>query len=108
MNIQFHQELGQQRRPPIDWVGSALVAVLAGVTFFCLVAIFPVVWTAIADMGWRQMEIDLRRCVAINENASRLECFDRRIGRNPPHPARGANPPASIFGHGEGDNPIPH
>jgi hypothetical protein len=38
------------------------------------------------------------RCVAMSNDAERLECYDRQARRSPTPPAKGANPPAVIFG----------
>ena len=53
--------------------------------------------------NWRQPRVDIRQCFHIRNEAERLDCYDKRIVQIPPHPARGANAPVSIFGPKVGD-----
>ena len=80
-----------------DIAVAMLIAGLVAAVLFCLVAIFPAVWTVMTEMPSRQ-PADSRQCVELKDQAARLECFDKRIPKTPPHPAKGANAPVSIFG----------
>jgi hypothetical protein len=91
-------EFAQFRRlSATDVAVATLVAGLAAAILYCLVAIFPAIWTVMTEMPSRQ-PADVRQCVELKDQAARLECFDKRIPKTPPHPAKGANAPVSIFG----------
>jgi hypothetical protein len=79
-----------------DWVEKALLGVIVGAVLFCAGLLAIPLWSAITQTASQQIEP--HQCVAINNDAARLECYDRQISRRPTPPARGANPPETLFG----------
>ena len=96
---QFEQS---KRLSITDFAVAMLIAGLAAAVLFCLVAIFPAIWTVMTEMPSRQ-QADVRQCVEFKDQAARLECFDKRTPKTAPHPAKGANAPISLFGRSAGD-----
>jgi hypothetical protein len=96
---QFEQS---KRLSATDITVAMLIAGLVAAVLFCLVAIFPAVWTVMTEMPSRQ-QADVRQCVELNDEIARLECFDKRTPKTLPHPAKGANAPISLFGRSASD-----
>jgi len=86
------------RSPFVKTIEALMIATLTLAVLICLAALVPVVWT-FANNGASSVRTDeLRPCAAIADDAARLPCFDEIARRPLPHPARGANPPAEVFG----------
>ncbi len=99
MTSLFHLNEHEQskRLSATDFAVAILIAGLTAAVLFCLVAIFPAVWTVMTEMPSRQ-QADIHECIEIKDQTARLECFDKRIPKTAPHPAKGANAPISLFG----------
>jgi hypothetical protein len=74
-----------------------LLGLLAAAVLICVVAISPVIWTAMKEVVTYQVQEDPRACLAIKDDTERLHCLETRVGRDMP-PARGAFAPRSTFG----------
>lgn|GEM_PF-2982775 len=84
------------KKEPEAWIEKALLgAILAAVLFCAVLLAFPI-WSVSTQVTSQQTEP--HQCVTMNDDAARLECYDRQAGRPPTPPAKGANPPATIFG----------
>ena len=78
-----------------DWTGKVLLGLILGSVLFCAGLLAFPIWSAITRIASQQTEPP---CIAMNNDAERLECYDRQAERSPTPPAKGANPPAAIFG----------
>jgi hypothetical protein len=86
------------RSPFVETIEALMIATLMLAVLICLAALVPGVWT-FANDGAASVRIDeVRRCAAVADDAARLSCFDEIARRPLPHPAKGANPPAEVFG----------
>jgi hypothetical protein len=83
-----------ERQQP-DWTGKVLLGLIVGAVLFCAALLAFPVWSAITQIASRQTEPP---CITMSNDAERLECYDRQARRSTTPPAKGANPPAVIFG----------
>jgi hypothetical protein len=83
------------KRQQAPWVEKVLLGLVLGSVLFCAGLLAFPIWSAITQIASRRTEPP---CIAMNNDAARLECYDRQAGRSPAPPAKGANPPAAIFG----------
>jgi hypothetical protein len=83
------------KKQQADWAGMALLGLILGSVLFCAALLAFPIWSAITRIAAQQTEPP---CIAMSNDAERLECYDRQAGRSPTPPAKGANPPAVIFG----------
>lgn len=72
-----------------------LVLILVSV-LFCAALIAFSIWFAATPI--ESLQTSHNQCVAIQDDSTRLECYDIQAGRRPTPPARGANPPELPFG----------
>jgi hypothetical protein len=84
-----------ERQQP-DWTGKVLLGLIMAAVLFCAALLAFPVWSAITQIASQPSEP--HRCIAMSNDAERLECYDRQARRSPTPPAKGANPPAVIFG----------
>jgi hypothetical protein len=82
------------KRQQAHWVEKVLLGLVLGSVLFCAGLLAFPIWSAITQIASRQTEPP---CIAMNNDAARLECYDRQAERSPTPPAKGANPPAAIF-----------
>jgi hypothetical protein len=86
-------------RPAIvDTIAAVIIATLALAVFLCLAALSPVVWTFASDTA-SHLRSKLSHCLEIEDSGRRLACYDEIAHRPLPHPAKGANAPATAFRH---------
>jgi len=76
------------KRQPI--LSTAAIALLAGGTAFSTALVVPYLWAAV-----RHAPLTYEQCEAVNEDASRLACYDRVIGQKSLHPAKEVRRPPS-------------
>jgi hypothetical protein len=84
------------KKQQADWAGKVLLGLILGSVLFCAALLAFPIWSAITRIASQQTEP--YRCFTMSNDIQRLECYDRQAGRSPTPPAKGANPPAVIFG----------
>jgi hypothetical protein len=84
------------KKQQADWTGRVLLGLILGSVLFCATLLAFPIWSAITQIASQQ--VGPHRCATMSNDADRLECYDREAGRSPTPPAKGANPPAAIFG----------
>jgi hypothetical protein len=83
------------KKQQAEWVERVLLGLVLGSVLFCAGLLAFPIWSAITRIASRQTEPP---CITMSNDAERLECYDRQADRPPTPPAKGANPPAVIFG----------
>ena len=78
-------------------IGALMAATLILAGFMLLAAIDPATWTFQSNTA-SHLRSELRNCLAIQDDAARLPCYDRLARQPGPHPGRGANIPTGLLG----------
>jgi len=87
----------RERAPLVETVTALVIATLLLALFLGLSAIVPGEWT-FGSTPASHLRAELQGCLADQDSAARLACYDEIAHRPPPHPARGANAPPAAFG----------
>jgi hypothetical protein len=83
------------KKQPTHWAEIVLLGWVLGSVLFCAGLLAFPIWSAITQTAAEQTDPS---CITMNNDVARLECYDRQARRSPAPPAKGANPPAVIFG----------
>jgi hypothetical protein len=86
----------QPKKQQTGWTEKILLGLVVGSVLFCAGLLAFPIWSVITQTTSQQTEP--YQCVTMNDDAARLDCYDRQAGRSPTPPAKGANPPAVKFG----------
>jgi hypothetical protein len=83
------------KKQQAHWAEKVLLGLVLGSVLFCAGLLAFPIWSAITRIAAEQTEPP---CIAMSDDAARLECYDRQASRPPTPPAKGANPPKALFG----------
>jgi hypothetical protein len=86
----------QTKSQQANWVERSLLGIILLSVLFCAALLALPIWSAITQTALQQAEP--RQCIAINDDAARLECYDKQVSRRPASPAKGPRPPGWLFG----------
>jgi hypothetical protein len=86
----------QTKSQQANWVEKALLAIIVISVMFCAALLALPVWSAMTQTALQQSEP--QPCIAVNDDAARLECYDQQADRRPTYPAKGPRPLGSRFG----------
>jgi hypothetical protein len=73
-----------------DWVAKLLLGLVLGSVLFCAGLLAVPIWSAITQVASGQP--GPHPCVSMNDDAARLECYDKQAGKHPTPPSKGAYP----------------
>ena len=84
------------RSDALELAGALLAATLVLAAFMLLASIDPATWTLQSNTG-SHLRSELWKCLAVERDAARLECYDELARQPAPHPGGGANIPVQTF-----------
>jgi hypothetical protein len=70
-----------------DWVAKLLLGLVLGSVILCAALLAFPIWLGITQIA--SGATATHSCVAMNDDAARLECYDRQAGKHPASPAKG-------------------
>jgi hypothetical protein len=76
------------KKQEADWVAKILLGLVLGSVLFCAALLAFPIWFGITQIASELA--GARQCVSMNDDAARLECYDKQAGKRPVPPAKGA------------------
>ena len=80
----------QTRASKQPTIAFLIIGLFAAGTAICAALLAPVLWAAVTDVI-QQSRLTYVQCSSVKKDDSRLACYDRVLGRNSLHAAKGAD-----------------